>query len=171
MADGHTTQAFMTRFLFSLPVYSGSVIRRKDAATIKLDAGQETSGIDITIPVGQLHEVSGTLLAKDGHTINGGNVSLLFADDRSLFVGVDVNDDGTFRFAYVPEGNYILSVEGAKDIGHVEVPNAPGATPATLTKHPTLHTYGDLQRPLTVQTDIQSLNLTLPDNPSNTASK
>ena len=169
MADGHMVQTVMIKFLFSLPVYSGNTIRRKDAATIKLDAGQETSGIDITIPVGQLHEVSGTLLAKDGHTINGGNISLLFADDRSVFVGVEVNnDDGTFRFAFVPGGNYILSVEGAKDVGHVEVPNAPGATSATHTEHPTLHTYANLERPLTVQTDIQSLNLTLPDNPAPT---
>src|SRR6185437_3301816 len=90
MPNGQMAATIMNRFIFSLPVYSGSTIRRKDAAAVKLDAGQETSGADITIPVGSLHEVSGTLLAKDGHTINGGKVALLFADDRSQFATVDV---------------------------------------------------------------------------------
>jgi len=172
MPNGQMAATIMNRFIFSLPVYSGSTIRRKDAAAVKLDAGQETSGADITIPVGSLHEVSGTLLAKDGHTINGGKVALLFADDRSQFATVDVNnDDSTFRFPYVPEGNYILSVEQAKDVGSVQVPNAPGANPPTHTDHPTLHTYGTLEQPLTVHTDLQSLTPIVPDKPTTTASE
>jgi protocatechuate 3,4-dioxygenase beta subunit len=170
MPGGQTTELVMTKFLFSLPVFSGSVIRRHNATPIKLDAGQEASDVDITIPISQLHEVSGTLLAKDGHAINGGKVALLFADDRSQFADVDINtDDATFRFPYVPEGNYILAVKEAKDVGHVEVPNPPGSNPRTHTDHPTLHTYGTTEQPLAVQTDLQSLNITVPDQISSAA--
>ncbi len=164
MPNGNMVEMIMTHYLFSLPIYSGSVIRRHDATPIKLSAGEEASDIDITIPISQLHDISGSLLAKDGHTVNGGKVALLFADDHSQFAEVDINpDDATFHFPYVPEGNYILSVTEAKDVGHVEVPNAPGATPRTHTEHPTLRTYGTTQQPLSVQTDLQSLNVTVPD--------
>jgi protocatechuate 3,4-dioxygenase beta subunit len=172
MGNGQTMEVVMTKYLFSLPVFSGNVIRRKDASPVKLDAGQETSGIDITIPVSQLHDISGSIQAKDGHTINGGKVALLFADDRSQFAIVDIDsDDGTFHFPYVPEGNYILSAEEAKDVGHVEVPNPPGSKPPTHTEHPTLHTYGTAEQPLTVTTDLQSVSLIVPEKPSTTASE
>lgn len=170
MPNGMTTEMVMKKFIFSLPIYSGSVIRRHDAKPIKLESGEEASDIDITIPISQLHNVSGSLLAKDGHTINGGKVALLFADDRSQFAEVDINpDDPAFHFPYVPEGNYILSVQEAKDVGHVEVPNAPNVMPRTHTEHPTLHTYGITEQPLTVQTDLQSLNITVPDQTSTPA--
>ncbi len=164
MPNGNMVEMVVTHYLFSLPVYSGSVIRRHDAKPIKLEAGEEAADIDITIPISQLHEVSGSLVAKDGHAINGGKVALLFADDRSQFAEVDINpDDSTFHFPYVPEGNYILSVKEARDVGQVEVPNAPGAIPRTHTEHPTLHTYGTTEQPLAVQTDMQSLNISVPD--------
>jgi hypothetical protein len=171
MPNGTTVDMTVVKILFSLPVYSGSVIRRKDAAPVKLSAGQEASDVDITIPISQLHDVSGSLLAKDGHALNGGKVQLLFADDRSQFAEVDLNNEsGLFDFAYVPDGNYILSVTEAKDVGSVEVPNPPGASPRTHTEHPTLHTYGTTEQPLAVQTDLQSLNITVPDKTTTTAS-
>jgi hypothetical protein len=149
---------------FTLPVYSGSVIHQKDAVSIKADAGQDTTGADITIPIGQLHELSGSLLAKDGHSINAGTVTLLFADDRSHLADVTISADNKFHFPYVPEDNYILTVQNARDIIYAEVFN--GALPPVRTESSTIRTYGTLEQPLTVQTDIQSLNLTVPDNPT-----
>jgi hypothetical protein len=166
LPDGKTIQTAIVTIRFVLPVYSGSVTRQKDAAVIEADPGHDTTGADITIPLSQLHEISGSLLAKDGHAINAGTVELLFADDRSHFADVTISsDDNQFHFPYVPEGNYIITVEEAKDVSHIEVPNVPGATPRTRTEDRTLRTYGPLEQPLTVQTDIQSLTLTVPDTP------
>jgi hypothetical protein len=65
----------------------------------------------------------------------------------------------------------ILSVEQAKDVGPVEVANPPGSNPTTHIEHRTLHTYGTLEQPLTVQTDIQSLILTVPNKPTTTSTE
>lgn len=172
MPAGGTMEMVVTKYLFSLPVYSGSVIRRQNATPLTLQAGQDSTGVDITIPISTLHDVSGSLTAKDGHILNAGKVQLLFADDRSQFAEVDISsDDNQFHFPYVPEGNYILAVSDARDVAHVEVPNAPGATPRTHTEDHTIHTYGTAEQPLTVQTDLQSVSVIVPDKPSATPSE
>lgn len=150
---------------FGLTIYSGNVTHGKKAVPVKAEAGEETSGADITIPTNQLHNIYGTVLAPDGHPINFGTVALLYADDRSFFslVAVD-SDDGSFHFAYVPDGNFILSVQNARDIDRAKYhPDAYA--------YETVRTYGTLEKPVTVHTDIQSLTLTIPDKPSTTAPK
>lgn len=159
-SDGKPRDTFIDVGSFSLPIYSGNVFREKDAAIIKVDAGQETDGVDITIPIDGLHEISGTLLGKDGHPVDNARVDLLFADTQEQFAGYWVDGHGTFRLSYVPDGSYILKVTHASDVEIVNVPGSP-----THSERRTTHTYGDLQQPLTVQTSDQSLNLTLPDNP------
>jgi hypothetical protein len=163
----HMMQVVMTMYVFTLPVYSGDALRLHDAKPVEADEGQETPDTGITLPISQLHDVSGTLLAKDGHTINAGKVALLYADDRSQLATVDINrDDGMFHFTYVPEGNYILSVQSASDVTPIEVPNAPGITPRTHTETKTLHTYGATEQPLNVQSDMQSILVTVPEQGS-----
>ena len=149
-----------------MPVYSPGVFRDKDAAIIKVDAGQETNGADVTMPVGRLHEVSGTLLSQDGHVISDGRVQLLFVDTEEEFTGVYVHDNGIFHFPYVPDGSYILKVTSARDITLDEVPDSSALGSPTHTNRRATHTYGNLQRPLTVQSSDQSLSLTLPDKPT-----
>ena len=99
-------------------------------------------------------EISGTVAAADGHPIDHAHVALRFADSQEPFVALPVQPDGTFEFAYVSEGSYILTVTGARDQNQI----------------PT-HTYGTLSLALTVTTDLQSLILTVPDKPSATASE
>jgi len=156
----------------NLPIYSGdpvSVVRVKDAAVVKADAGRIITGVDITLPISQLHEISGTLFAKDGHTINTGNVTLLFADDRSYFATVSVGADAMINYPYVPERSYILTVQGACDVTYVQVFN--GTPQPTRSRPQITRNYGTLEQPLTVQTDIQSLNLVVPDRTTSTADK
>ena len=150
---------------FSLTVYSGDVFRRRDAAVIKVEEGEQARGADITLPLSRLHSVSGALTAKDGHAINSGTVELLFSDTQEELIRRLVADDGTFRFPYVPEGSYILKVDGARDITRIETVDGPNGY--RIDTH-TDHTYGDLSQSLTIHTDIQSLNLTLPDKPATT---
>ena len=148
-----------------LPVYSGNVFRQKDASIIKVDAGQEVDDSDISIPLGQLHEVSGTVLAKDSHAINSFRIELLDPDTREPVATTWARDEGAFNLLHVPEGRYILKVIEPRDVSPLEVHVAPDHISSTVSRR-TLHTYGTLEQPLTVQTDIQSLNLTLPNNPS-----
>ena len=150
----------------TLFVYSGDALRLRDAEPITIEGGHAVLDIDITIPISKLHQVSGTLLAKDGHPINDGSIQLLYADDRSPLNHTRVNSDGSFNFLFVPEGNYILSVKDPQDIAIDDTTGDPSDDPEA---HP-LHTYGTLERPLAVQTDQQPLILTLPEKPATTAS-
>jgi hypothetical protein len=154
-----------------MPIYSPGVFRTKDAAIVKVDAGQETDGVDVTIPIGRLHQISGTLIAKDGHAISSGRVDLLFADTREEFVGIWAHDHGTFRLPFIPDGSYILKVTNAFDSEMREVPNSPGSGSVThIEQHPT-RMYQSYEQPLIIHTDLQSLNLIVPEKPSTTASE
>jgi hypothetical protein len=164
MADRTIKYTLTPITLSTLPIYSGNVFRQKDAAPIKVNAGQETDDVSITIPLGKLHELSGTLVAKDGHTISSGVVDLLFPDTLEKFVSVG-SGDGGFRFVYVPDGSYILRVTDAEDSITIEVPDSPDNGSGTHLDSKTVRTYATVEQPLTIRTDIQSLNLTVPDNP------
>ncbi len=165
--DGTTPTKLHENTVLELPIYSGSTFRQKDAAIIKVVDGQETDDVDIIIPISRLHEVSGTLLAKDGHAINDGRITLLYPDTREELESVAAHEDGTFHLPYVPEGEYIIAVLFARDKTQVQIPIS--SNPAGFSiRTRTLRTYGNLEQPLTVQTDIQSLILTVPDKPTTT---
>jgi len=162
--DGTTPTKLHENTVLELPIYSGSTFRQKDAAIIKVADGQEIDDIDITIPISRLHEVSGTLLAIDGHAINEGRIALLYPDTREELESVAAHEDGTFHLPYVPEGDYIIAVSFARDKTQVQIPIS--SNPAGFSiRTRTLRAYGNLEQLLPVHTDIQSLNLTLPDKP------
>jgi protocatechuate 3,4-dioxygenase beta subunit len=165
--DGITRTRLQETPFVVLPIYSGSVFRERDAAIIKVEDGQETGDVNITIPISRLHEVDGTLLASDGGAINDGRIALLYPDTHDELESVRAHEDGTFRLPLVPEGDYIIAVTEARDKTEIQIPfptNPSGFSVRTRT----LRTYGTLAEPLTVDTDIQSLNLTLPDKPTPT---
>lgn len=156
-------QMSMTRTWFSLPIYSGSVLRKREAIIIDANAGQEITDANLTVPLSKLHPVTGSLLAPDGHTVNSGHVKLLHQDDREELASVDVRpDDQQFHFPYVPEDTYALTVNGAKDIRQVEVQNAKGVTPAFHLEDKTLQTYGDAEQTLKIETDTMGVLVQVP---------
>lgn len=162
-----SVQLNMTRTLFELPIYSGSALRRRDAVVVEAAAGQEVADTNLSIPLNKLHPVSGSLVAPDGHTINGGSVKLLHSDDRDQLASVDVSrDDKQFHFLYVPEDDYILSVPAAKDLTQVEVENAKGMTPPTHMEDKIVHTYGPAEQPLKVETDTTGVVVRIPEKQS-----
>jgi hypothetical protein len=159
-----TMQMNIQKVLFSLPLYSGSALRLRDAAVIKTDAGQETPSVDLTLPLSKLHSVSGTLVTKSGHTINAGKVALLYADTREELTNVPINrDDNQFHFLYVPEGNYVLAVQEAKDVTQVEVPNPAGSNPKMHLEDKTVNTYGTTEQPLVLEGEQPSVLVTVPE--------
>ncbi|HEY1160094.1 MAG TPA: hypothetical protein VGE83_05655 [Terracidiphilus sp.] len=138
----------------------GDVFRRRDAATVKVKAGETAGGADIEIPLSGLHTVSGTVTAlPDGHPVGHGTLRLLYADDREKARETSLLEDGTFSFEYVAEGKYILQVNGAQDTEQKD-PEQPQSD-APPSKPTPAHSYVDKEIPLTVLNDIEDISLTL----------
>jgi hypothetical protein len=111
------------------------------------------------------------MIAKhDGHILNGGWLSLLYADDKSeaSHASLDKDDDGVFQFSFVPEGDYILRADGGSDVEYVEIPNPPHSSPPTRSERNTLHQYGSGDLPIHVEGDISGLTIPVPDLPEQT---
>lgn len=161
---GNTTGGQVS--LASLAVYSGGKTRRADAAPITLTSGEERSGEDIQIPLSRLHTVRGNIIAAhDVHVLNGGRVSLLYPDDRSVAGQASLNgDEDGFTFSFVPEGDYILH-EGASDVEYRDVPNARNSWPSSTTEAHTLRQYGAADQPIQVIGEITGLIVSVPDPP------
>lgn len=100
----------------SLVVYAGNTFSKGDAKSISLIAGEEHSGVDITIPAHSLHNIIGHVTAKgDGHTLNSGTVSLTSKDNPALHLKAAIRDDGSFRYEYLPAGVYTIKIDEAAD--------------------------------------------------------
>jgi hypothetical protein len=101
----------------SLTVYSGDTFNRENAKAIKLTAGEEQPGVDITIPARALHNIVGHVYAKsDGHTLNVGDIALTSKSNPALHLKAAIRDDGSFHFEYLPGGaTYTLTVDDAAD--------------------------------------------------------
>ena len=150
---------------FILSVFSGDAMRTKDAKPFRLTASEERSGEDMALPLSKLHKIRGSLVAKsDGHTLNDGSVSLLFADDHSEVGRSEINrGTETFDFPFVPEGDYVLRVVFAADAVFEDIPNPPGSAPAYQTQSKVVRSYGFVEVPLRVDGDRTELTLDVPD--------
>ncbi len=157
---------------YSIPVYSGSKLRAKDAAPFTLKLGEERPGEDIMIPLAKLHSVSGSIVAKDGHTVNGGMVTLLHADDRTELANTKLaKGDDTWTLSFVPDGDYLLKVTDAADMEYREIPNSPGTVPATFSKSTAVHHYGEGEQPLHVEGEITGLAVPVPEQAAKGATR
>lgn len=155
---GHPDQTTMMRMQktrYSLGLFSGNQFRGAAAVPYKLAAGEDRTGADLLFPLSKLHKVTGQILAKDGHALNGAKVTLTNADDKSEVTGTDVDlEDKTFHLEFVPEGDFILTVTEAKDVRRVQVDNPRGTVPKTHEESRTLRTYTDSTQPLTVKGEL-----------------
>jgi hypothetical protein len=150
---------------FGMSIYSGGETRQRNAAHIKLEDGEDDSNEEIVIPLSKLHSVTGTIMqARTGHVVNAGTAVLLYPDDNSEAASAKVDKgDSTFRFDFVPEGNYILKVTNARDVSREEIPNGPRFLPPTRTKETTIKTYGLQQQPIVIAGDMSGVLISVPD--------
>jgi hypothetical protein len=158
--------------IYSLSFYSGGSSRRKDAKPLSVSPGEELTGQDFEIPLTKLHVVRGSLVAAhDGHILNGGKLSLLYADDRSEAGQASVSkDDSTFTFAFVPEGDYILRADGS-DMDYVEIQNPAGQWPPSHTEPKTLRNYGTAEQPIHVAGELTGVTVSAPDPPAHAGTR
>jgi hypothetical protein len=140
----------------------GNTFRKKDAGTVKVRAGEIASGVDIEIPLSGLHTVAGSVSSlADGHALGRGTVRVLYADDREKARESSIQEDGSFSFAYMPEGTYILQVTGAQEAERKD--SEPGAEGAAAKA--AIARYADKELPITVMSDVDDLQLQLAVTP------
>jgi hypothetical protein len=153
---------------YSLDLYSGDSFRRRDATSIKLSEGEESTSADITIPLSKLHSVSGSLLAaRTGHTVNAGSVVIVYPDDDTQLVSTKISeDDGSFRFFYVPEGEYTLKITDARDVSREEVPYPPGSFPPFHIVEKKIREYDPQQQPIIINADLSGVTAQVQPKPS-----
>ena len=139
----------------------GNTFRRKGAAIVNVAAGETVRGVNIEIPLTGLYTVSGVVTAlEDGHPLARGTVRLLYADDRQIARETSVQqDDGSFRFAYVPAGSYILQVSNA---GDQDSPSSPPGDADGAKQAP--RTYMEKEMPLLVNDDMENVNVQLTES-------
>ncbi len=140
---------------FFLSIYSGGVFRQADATVIELAEAEQRTDEDLVIPVTKLHTVTGTIVsAHDGHVVNAGTLKLIRPEDHSEQAAAVVDkDDATFRFEFVPEGDYVLEASSPRDVIWQEQPTCPRCFPPTNTVEKFVHGYADARQPLNVHSD------------------
>lgn len=147
----------------ALAIYSGGVFREKDIKPIEVGAGQDVDGIDIVFPIDNLHLVSGTVTAKtDGHAINSAWVSVIDADTKETLRRTRLGEDGSFKFNYIPEGQYTLLTNHAGDTDRI----APEDAIVQMVSPKFLKNYQDATIPIEVKGDLTGLVVQVADPPA-----
>lgn len=98
----------------AIRIYSGDTLHKHKAKTYDLRAGDDLTGVEITIPVYAFHHVQGHLTTHDGRAIVVAEITLTDASDDTSVLHARPARDGSFLFPVVPSGSYKLAVSGAK---------------------------------------------------------
>jgi hypothetical protein len=164
----------------------GGGFRIDKAEAVKVSAGETHGGVDIVLPLDGLFTVAGNVSAgTDAHAPQQATVHLLYADDRAIARQTPMQKDGSFSFAWVPAGAYILQITNAQDAAAAGAAQSPATsdaqnstTPDSTTANSTasgagtqpqptvgVHKYMDKELPLTVQSDMDDVTVTLTEPP------
>ena len=150
----------------ALTIYYGDVFFEKDAKSIHLSDGEESSGADIAIRLGRLHTISGSLINVSGQPINSGHIALFAAPDNIEIASAFVHEENAaFHMDLVPEGHYTLRVTEARDVNRQIIRDDRDPNQIQNIKQTVLQTYGNYEAPLEVLSDVPDLTLTIPSKP------
>jgi hypothetical protein len=162
---GSGTSSIHSNLGDALAVYSGGVFREKEIKPIEVGPGDEVDGVDIVFPVDNLHLVSGTVSAKtDNHSINAGWVNLKDAETKATQRSTKIEEDGSFKFNYVPEGLYELATVRVGDANK----NAPEDAVVQMLNPQFLKSYKDAAIPIEVKGDVTGLAVQVVEQPAAT---
>jgi hypothetical protein len=96
----------------ALNIYSGNKFRLSEATSIELKNGEDRADADITLPTANLRSLVGLVTAAvTGDRIPAGTVRLLDSSDKSLVRETEIWN-GQFAFNYVPDGTYLIEIDG-----------------------------------------------------------
>ena len=113
-----------------LTTFHPSSTSAKEAAVVKVAAGEERNDVDVRIPERELRAVSGvvvtrrerrplararvTIVRRDD-PVGAPEMSLMTALGGSTLNGTTTDEDGRWRFTEIPDGPYTLSVKPAEE--------------------------------------------------------
>jgi hypothetical protein len=98
-----------------LMIFAGGGMRPSKARVIDVSAPKDYAGVNITIPLTGVHEISGAVAASDGHRLNHGVVRLYPTGEPRFSLAAPLKGDGTFSFHRIPADSYTILVEDASD--------------------------------------------------------
>lgn len=130
-------------------------VKDRKATTYEIKPDEELTDVAITVPVSNLHRISGRVVA-DSNSHPFGDVLLFDSEDTNIGPRVArIDKEGTFSFQNVPEGNYILRTVVYKDTQSLRIVGAKanGELAAVLD-----HQYSS-NMPVAVKGDIEGLLL------------
>jgi hypothetical protein len=140
---------------YHLRIYPGDAFRPSDAKPVKVEEGENATSVDIDIPLSKLYTLSGTVMRPDSELpANAAHLSLVFADNGEELTSTDVDvDDGSFRFDFVPGGNYTLRATKIANVERTVVSNGENTVPPTRTETKVLSKFGDASLPIQLTSD------------------
>ena len=145
-----------------LTIYAPRATTTSAAALVSVKAGSERSGVDITLPIHALHNITGTVSSAT-HSITGGQISLTGLDDPDFHNNTQINDDGSFQFNFIPEGRYTLDVRNATD-------GPPRTFNNRRQQQPPSDNFGPASTTVTLHTgDATGITITVPQLQTTTA--
>lgn len=88
---------------------------------VTVDASHDVTGVDITLVPQPTYHISGRLLDSSGRPTNGGSLTLLPSVHSSsplgIHTGARIERDGSFEFANVTPGAYVIQSSGGQSSG------------------------------------------------------
>jgi hypothetical protein len=152
----------------ALHIYSGDTFHKNAAKTYQLRAGDDVTGIDITIPTDAFHRVEGHLTTLGGTPVPVASITLTDTSDDSFVLSTAPARDGSFVFASVPSGTYKLSATGARIGTLPEV--FPDGIPIEAGMLKDSHALADGTTGMIVKdSDVSEVSLQLTDAPPSSA--
>ncbi|HEX8748704.1 MAG TPA: carboxypeptidase regulatory-like domain-containing protein [Pyrinomonadaceae bacterium] len=137
---------------FSISYYQNQT-SLKQATTVKVEAGQEATEINITLVERALYTVSGTVLARQTRTPVRAQVTIQSRSEAVALPFMDAgpstttDEQGRWSFTNIPDGTYIIKVDPGEDDTEGEAreamqanaePPAARTTTATAPRRPAL---------------------------------
>jgi len=99
-----------------LVVYAPAAFHKADAKPVTLHTAEDLRDQAMTLKLGGLHSVSGTVSSVvDHHGINSATVRLQDTADKDFSRSASVDAAGNFSVTFVPPGTYSLKVTDAED--------------------------------------------------------
>ena len=149
----------------ALVVYNGGALREKDIKGVDVKDGEQRDDVEVVFPLNGLHTISGSVVAKmDNHAVNSGSVMLKDPETKLAVRNTMVEQDGTFRLNYVPDGTYLVAVGGAADT-QPKTGDGSGGQFARMMNSKIVRGFGDAETSVIVKGDVEGLVLQVPDAP------
>ena len=91
-------------------VYAPGTVKPVSARLVELRPGDETSGVDIVVPLGRLHSVGGSVLLN-GNPMASAMVTMTPEGGPVDPFNAITDEAGRFRFDLIPNGTYALAAK------------------------------------------------------------